>query len=84
MIDETLEEELKDLRVPFFMAFGKEDLQMVCHALHGLQADRLGAARTSRYQETWDSKVLMANYREAYDLWRTARAAYQKQYKIMP
>lgn len=80
----TLDEELKDPRILLFNAFSKEDLAHLCHGLFTIQDHYRGASKLSEYKAKEAEKELRGLYKYTCTLWRTARAAYQKQYGHMP
>ena len=82
--DGVLIEELKDERVKLFLDFSEEDLALICRALHRHQSDREGAMRLEEVKLAFGRDNLHKAFKEAYVLWRTARAAYQQKYGHMP
>jgi hypothetical protein len=83
-MDDVLQEELKDERVPLFLEFSEKDHAHICHGLFEIQNHFRGASRISEYQSELGKAELRELYKHTYNLWRTARAAYQKQYGHMP
>ena len=81
---DTLELELQDERVSLFAPFNEEDHAYICQALFALQRDYEGTMRVSGINQDRYNDNLKKNYKHTYDLWRTARAAYQKKYGHMP
>jgi hypothetical protein len=82
--DEVLTQELKDERVKLFLDFSEDDLALICRALHRHQSDREGAMRLEEVQRYFGRDKLRKAFKDAYVLWRTARAAYQQKYGHMP